>query len=446
MSYLSAPSRPLSALFIDCDSFFASVEQQLNPQLRGKPVGVAPVMAETSCCIAASYEAKHYGVKTGTRISDARLMCPGIEIVHSQPAEYVKAHHKVIEAVEDCIHVEEVLSIDEMWAWLPYNWRDPGFVRDLGAKIKRSVLKTVGEEVKVSIGAAPNRYLAKMASKMRKPDGLFIIENADLPQVLHELELRDFTGIARSMEARLHASGIHNVRDLCAANKERLHGVWGGVLGDRLWHLLRGDEVPEIVSARKSLGHSHVLPPDSRAPDRAWSILCKLLHKACERLRSHGLLTGCLTVHLSFLRETSWNPEVCFSESDSTFYLMRVLQRVWRDRPEPQARLIKVGVVLSHLVDQANHTPDLFSGMVAEAMAAYEGDDGNDDHIMANGYDPKNEKHQRLDVAIDKLRMRYGRQVVYFGSVQESRKDAPMRISFSHIPDLKLEGDDLERE
>ena len=446
MSYSSAPSRPLSALFIDCDSFFASVEQQLNPQLRGKPVGVAPVMAETSCCIAASYEAKHYGVKTGTRISDARLMCPGIEIVHSQPAEYVKVHHKVIEAVEDCIHVEEVLSIDEMWAWLPYNWRDPGFVRDLGAKIKRSVLKTVGEEVKVSIGAAPNRYLAKMASKMRKPDGLFIIENADLPQVLHELELRDFTGIARSMEARLHASGIHNVRDLCAANKERLHGVWGGVLGDRLWHLLRGDEVPEIVSARKSLGHSHVLPPDSRAPDRAWSILCKLLHKACERLRSHGLLTGCLTVHLSFLRETSWNPEVCFSESDSTFYLMRVLQRVWRDRPEPQAKLIKVGVVLSHLVDQANHTPDLFSGMVAEAMAAYGGDDGNDDHIMANGYDPKNEKHQRLDVAIDKLRMRYGRQVVYFGSVQESRKDAPMRISFSHIPDLRLEGDDLERE
>lgn len=207
MSYSPAQSRPLSALFIDCDSFFASVEQQLNPRLRGKPVGVAPVMAETSCCIAASYEAKHYGVKTGTRISDARLMCPGIEIVNSQPAEYVKVHHKVIEAVEDCIHVEDVLSIDEMWAWLPYNWRDPGFVHDLGIKIKRSVLKTVGEEVKVSIGAAPNRYLAKMASKMRKPDGLFIIEDADLPQVLHELELRDFTGIARSMEARLHTAG-----------------------------------------------------------------------------------------------------------------------------------------------------------------------------------------------------------------------------------------------
>jgi len=418
-------AHPLTALFIDCDSFFASVEQQLEPSLRGKPVGVAPVMAETSCCIAASYEAKHYGVKTGTRISDARLMCPGIEIVPARPSEYIKVHHRVIEAVEDCIHVEAVLSIDEMWAWLPYNWRDPDFVLDLGRRIKESVTDKVGDEVKVSIGAAPNRYLAKMASKMRKPDGLFIIQAHDLPGILHELELRDFTGIAKSMEARLHASGIHNVRELCAANKKRLRGVWGGILGDRLWHLLRGDEVPEIVSARKSLGHSHVLPPDSRTSDRAWSILCKLLHKACERLRSHGLLTGCLTVHLSFLREGAWQPEIRFPESDSTFFLMRILQRVWRDRPDPHAKLIQVGVTLSHLVDENNHTPDLFSGMVADAMAAYDG------------------KQKRLDAAIDKLRARYGRQVVYFGSVQDSRQDAPMRISFTHIPDLKLEGDDL---
>ncbi|MDX1681160.1 MAG: hypothetical protein R3242_10565 [Akkermansiaceae bacterium] len=422
----------MTALFIDCDSFFASVEQHLDPKLRGKPVGVAPVMAETSCCIAASYEAKHYGVKTGTRISDARIMCPGIEIVPSKPAEYVKVHHQVIEAVEDCIHVEEVLSIDEMWAWLPYNWREPDFVLELGRKIKGSVTDKVGEEVKVSIGAAPNRYLAKLASKMRKPDGLFLIEAEDLPEVLHELELRDFTGIAKSMEARLHASGIHNARELCAAHKKRLRGVWGGVLGDRLWHLLQGDELAEIVSARKSLGHSHVLPPDSRTPERAWSILCKLLHKACERLRSHGLLTGCLTVHLSFLREGGWEPEVRFPESDSTFFLMRMLQRVWRERPDPRAKLIQVGVTLSRLVDQNNHTPDLFSGMVADAMAAY--DDHND------------QRHHRLDAAIDKLRARYGRQVVYFGSVQDSRKDAPMRISFTHIPDLDLEGDDLNRE
>lgn len=416
-------SLPLTALFIDCDSFFASVEQHLDPALRGRPVGVAPVMAESSCCIAASYEAKRYGVKTGTGIREARILCPGIAIVESKPAEYVKIHHRIIEAVESCIHVEAVLSIDEMWAWLPLNWRDPGFVRDLSMKIKAKVSREIGEAIKVSVGAAPNRYLAKMASKMGKPDGLFIIEHHQLPQILHGLELRDFTGIAKSMEARLHAAGIHTVEALCAAPKQVLHGVWGGVMGSRFWHLLRGEVIPDLVSSRKTIGHSHVLPPDSRAPARAWGILCKLLHKACERLRAHGMLAGSLTMQLSFLRNGGWGPEVRFPETDSTFFLVRMMQRLWSDRPEPRSDLIQVGVVLSRLVGRSNHTPDLFQGAVAEAMAA------------------EDVKRQRLDEAIDKLRARYGRQVVYFGSVQDSRDAAPMRISFTHIPDLELEQD-----
>ena len=276
-------------------------------------------MAETSCCIAASVEAKHFGVKTGTGIREARIRCPGIVIVPAKPAEYVKVHHRIIEAVESCIHVEAVLSIDEMWAWLPLNWRDPDFVRGLGGRIKDTVSREIGEAVKVSVGAAPNRYLAKMASKMGKPDGLFVIEGRQLPEVLYGLELRDFTGIAGSMEARLHAAGIHTVEALCAAPKQVLHGVWGGVMGSRFWHLLRGDVIPDLVSARKSIGHSHVLPPESRAPAKAWPILCKLLHKACERLRSHGLLAGSLTMQLSFFRGVAWGPEIRFPETRFDF-------------------------------------------------------------------------------------------------------------------------------
>ena len=416
-------SLPLTALFIDCDSFFASVEQHLDPALRGRAVGVAPVMAETSCCIAASYEAKRHGVKTGTGIREARLLCPGIAIVQAKPAEYVKVHHRIIEAVESCIHVEAVLSIDEMWAWLPLNWRDPGFVRELGMRIKTAITREVGEAVKVTVGAAPNRYLAKMASKMGKPDGLFIMKGHQLPEILHGLELRDFTGIAKSMEARLHAAGIHTAEALCAAPKQVLHGAWGGVLGDRFWHLLRGEVIPDLVSARKTIGHSHVLPPERRGPAKAWPILCKLLHKACERLRAHGMLSGSLTMHLSFLRGDAWAPEIRFPETDSTFFLVRMLQRLWNERPEPGSNLIQVGVVLSRLVERSNHTPDLFQGMVAEEMAT------------------EDLKRQRLDETIDSLRARYGRQVVFFASVQDSRDAAPMRISFTHIPDLRLERD-----
>ncbi len=415
--------RPLTALFIDCDSYFASVEQHLDPRLRGRPVGVAPVMAESSCCIAASYEAKAFGVKTGTRISDARILCPGIAIVESKPAEYIRHHHRIVEAVEDCIHVEAVLSIDEMWAWLPLNLREPSTVEAIGRKIKETVAREVSPFIKVSIGAGPNKFLAKMASKMRKPDGLFIIESHVLPTVLHELKLRDLTGIARSMETRLHAAGIHTVERLCAASKPVLHGVWGGVMGDRLWHLLRGDEIPDLISARKSIGHSHVLPPESRHPDRAWPILCKLLHKACERLRSHGLLTGAITIQLAFLRGVSWAAEVRSDETDSTLTLMRLLDRLWRDRPEPRCQLLQVGVMLTRLCEHHNYTPSLFQTMT-EIPATED-----------------QAKHQRLDSTLDKLRARYGRSVVYFGSVQESRDNAPMRISFTHIPNLAVEND-----
>jgi len=416
-------SKPLTALFVDCDSYFASVEQHLDPALRGKPVGVAPVMAESSCCIAASYEAKAFGVKTGTRISDARILCPGIAIVESKPPEYIRYHHQIIAAVEDCIHVEAVLSIDEMWAWLPYNLREPQTVEAIGRRIKETVARDVSPVIKVSVGAGPNRYLAKTASKMKKPDGLFIIKYDDLPQVLHPLKLRDLNGIARSMETRLHAAGIHTVSELCAASKPVLRRVWGGVLGDRLWHLLRGDEIPDLVSARKTIGHSHVLPPDCRHPDKAWPILCKLLHKACERLRSHGLLAGSLTMQVAFLRGVSWAAEARTEETDSTLVLMRQLDRLWRDRPEPQRQVLQVGVVLTRLCEHANHTPSLFQ-TVADTMASFDTD-----------------KQRRLDETIDRLRARYGRKVVYFGSVQESRETAPMRISFTHIPDLELEQD-----
>lgn len=417
-----AVHRPLTALFIDCDSFFASVEQHLDPRLQGKPVGVAPVMAESSCCIAASYEAKAFGVKTGTRISDARIMCPGIAIVESKPTEYIKIHHRIIEAVEECIHVEAVLSIDEMWAWLPLNWREPEFIREIGRKIKTTVARDVSPVIKVSVGAGPNKYLAKMASKMRKPDGLFLIDAKDLPEILHENKLRDFTGIARSMETRLHAAGIHTTENLCRAKKQVLHGVWGGVMGDRLWHLLRGDEIPDLVSARKTIGHSHVLPPDSRHPDRAWPILCKLLHKACERLRSHGLLAGSLTMQIAFFRGVAWAPEIRFPETDATIFLMRMLDRLWKDRPEPRAPILQLGIVLTRLCERGNFTPELFQTQVANAMASGE------------------EKQQRLDATLDKLRARYGRSVVYFGNVHDARENAPMRISFTHIPDARVEG------
>ena len=120
---LSAPEPPadrsddgqrLNWLFVDMNSYFASVEQDSRPELRGRPVAIVPMMADTTCCIAASYEAKAFGVKTGTIVADANRMCPEIVLVEARHEIYVDFHHRIVEAVESCLPVTAVLSIDEM--------------------------------------------------------------------------------------------------------------------------------------------------------------------------------------------------------------------------------------------------------------------------------------------------------------------------------------------
>ena len=145
-----------------------------------------------------------------------------------------------------------------------------------------------------------------------------------------------------------------------------------------------------------------------------------------ERLRAEGLLAGAITIRLDFLRGESWSAETRAAETDSTVAIMRLLDKLWRDRPESRRPLLKVGVVLTRLCGHGNYTPQLFNA-VADTGGGKEATD--------------TAKHQRLDATLDKLRARYGRKVVYFGGVQESRDAAPMRIAFSHVPEPGVEGD-----
>ena len=413
---------PLTALFVDFDAYFASAEQHMQPHLRGLPVGVAPVLAESSCCIAASYEAKAFGIKTGTRVSDARVLCPGIQIVEARPARYVELHHQLVAAVESCIHVEDVLSIDEMWCWLPYNLRDPSTVEQIGHRIKLSIKDQVGPWINGSIGAGPNKWLAKMASKMRKPDGLFIIQEKDLPEILYELTLRDLHGVGRGMELRLHAHGIHDVRTLCHATRQQLHHAWGGIAGDRLWFQIRGKEIPEPESTRRSIGHSHVLPPDKRPPDTALPVLHKLTQKAAQRLRSHSMLARSFSLSLSYLRGGKWADDTAIEATDNSLDLARTASWIWKQRPHHAEQILKISMVLGHLTHAENYTPPLFV-----------------EHEATTSAPDKN--LQKLNHSMDQLVKKFGRQALYLGGAHNAIETAPMRISFGHIPDLDIEND-----
>jgi DNA polymerase-4 len=201
-------------LFLDLNSYFASVEQELVPSLRGRPMAVVPVVADTTCCIAASYEAKAFGVKTGTQVGEAKRMCPGIELVEARHELYVEYHNRIVEAVETVVPVSSVMSIDEMACRLIGREQPLLAALDLAQRVKAKIRDTVGSTLRCSVGLAPNRYLSKVASDMEKPDGLVALTPDILEAALLRLTPRDLPGIGPRMEARLHQAGIRTMQQL----------------------------------------------------------------------------------------------------------------------------------------------------------------------------------------------------------------------------------------
>ena len=192
----------LRHLFVDLNSFFASVEQAEQPVLRGRPVGVVPVLAESTCCIAASVEAKRFGVKTGTGVREARQLCPGIAIVLARPKLYVHYHHLIIAAIKQHNPSPVVGSIDEMDCELIGRECRRENAVAIAQAIKDEIAKVGAGGLRSSVGIAPNHFLAKTASDMQKPDGLVVIEMADLPHALYQLELQELCGVGQAMEKR----------------------------------------------------------------------------------------------------------------------------------------------------------------------------------------------------------------------------------------------------
>lgn len=406
----------LNALYVDFNSYFASVEQQLRPELRCKPVGVLAVMAETTCCIAASYEAKAFGIKTGTGVRDARQLCPQMIFVEARPPLYVAMHHQLIAVVESCTHVEHVLSIDEMVCKLTGSQQLPANALKLAAKIKRAIAENVGEYMRCSIGIAPNTYLAKTASNMQKPDGCVLIEAHELPQRLFGLQLRELNGIGKQMAARLNRYRITTVEQLYAANRQQLQTAWGSIEGERMYDKLRGLEPYYVKNARSSLGHSHVLPPAQRNRSGAKAVLHQLLQKACMRMRSYDLLTAKLSIKVKFRNQPSWGMESAISPTDNTLQLIAALETFWQHYPNTEQEPYAVGVSFAGLVSPDEVARDLFQ--IAPL-----------------------EQEQKLNKAVDALNLKFGKNTIYFGGAHGALQDAPMRIAFTHIPDLVVEGD-----
>lgn len=399
------PSTQVRWLYLDMNSFFASVEQEMNPQLRGKPIAVVPVMADTTCCIAVSYEGKAFGVKTGTKVGDAKKLCPGIQFIEGNHESYLRYHNRIVPAVESCIPVEAVCSIDEIACRLTGSQRNVEVAAALANKIKNVIRTQVGSSLRCSIGVAPNRYLAKIAADMKKPDGLTVIRPRDLPAILHQLKPRDLPGIGARMEENLRRKGIVTLEEILSLSAQELHRAWGSISGERMWHLLRGEELHDKVSAQQSISHSHVLPPELRNEQDAGRVLKKLTTKAAMRLRHEALWASSVEIFVRFLGRDGWRARCSLPETQDTLTFLHAVGELWKGRPAgaPYA----VGAVLSGLVADSMHMPSLFD-------------------------DPK---RGRLTRALDQVNERFGKEMVHFGATHEAGKLAPLRIAFTRIPD-----------
>src|SRR4051812_42971769 len=198
------------------------------------------MLADTTVCIAASVEAKTFGVKTGTKVGEARKMCPGIEFIIARHELYIEYHHKAVAVVDSIVPVRAVLSIDEMDCELTGRWQAREKALDIAQRVKTGIKTRVGEYLRTSIGIGPNTFIAKTASDLMKPDGLVIIEKSELPDRLFGLGVRERSGIGKQMEKRLHSHGIRTVRDLCERSRDELRSIWGGLGGEIVFDRLRG--------------------------------------------------------------------------------------------------------------------------------------------------------------------------------------------------------------
>jgi DNA polymerase IV len=431
----------LRTLFVDFNAYFASVEQQINPALRGRPVGVVPVMAETSCCIAASYEAKAFGIKTGTSVADAKKMCPEITLIVGRHEVYVDFHQRAVAAVERIAPVRQVMSIDEMECELTGSWRGREKAVSIAERIKKELINTVGVCMRSSIGIAPNTMLGKLASDMQKPNGLTVLELADIPSKLLHLKPAAISGVGPRMVQRLESAGILTMADLYAAPRDVLHTVWGGVGGTEMYDKLRGQWYDPREAVTRTLGHSHVLPPELRNAEGAWNVLNRLTQKAAMRLRKQGFYATGMSVFVKGRRigdmKSGRQRDTTFCETKDTAFFLHVLAKLWT-KPAGQGLILQpmplaVGMTFFGLVPAAQHTPTLFEAKFEPVTSS--------PALSALASPPRSPlgDRSRLSAAVDKINRMYGKNALYFASAHGALDNAPMRIAFTRIPDIETE-------
>ncbi len=290
-------------MHIDLNSCFAIIEQQANRLLRGKPVGVAAYDTPRGFVIASSYEAKAMGVKLGVNVAQARLLCPGIVIMTPDPPKYREAHRRFKDVLLKYTDDVTPKSIDEFVMHLENSplFKQGMTVKSIGYQIKDGIYQSLGEAVTVNVGIGPNRFLAKLAAGLHKPNGLDLIDHKNLRDTYESLDLLDLPGINTRYKRRLEAHGIKTPLQFLDADEEYLRKrVFKSIVGQQWYMRLRGHEPDRREFGRKTIGHQHAIAKQTSDPEELNKILMKLAEKTGRRLRKNNLYAGGISLWMGF--------------------------------------------------------------------------------------------------------------------------------------------------
>jgi DNA polymerase-4 len=288
-------------LHLDLNAFFASVEQQANPELQGKPIAVVGSAGRT-VITTSSYEARAFGVKTGMAIWEARRCCPQLIIVIGDNKKYTYTSTRIMEMMRVYTPLVEVFSIDEAWMDVTHSLSIFGTPERIAYLLKARILQSFG--LKCSIGIAPNKLLAKLASDMKKPDGLTIIKPEDVSRVLERLPISELCGIGKKMDRHLMLMSIRTCGELGRCDVERLTKKFG-IMGKRYKEMGQGiDSSPVTPQAEddevKSVGHSMTLRHDVSRREDILKYLLQLSEMVGRRARRYGVSGKTITLYVRF--------------------------------------------------------------------------------------------------------------------------------------------------
>jgi DNA polymerase-4 len=296
-------------MHIDLNSCFAIIEQQANPLIRNKPVAIAAYDTPGGAVIASSYEAKALGIKLGVNVREARMLSRDVIVLMPDPPKYRDAHRRFKEVLLNYTNEVVPKSIDEF----VIDFRGSIAVRrgrslvDIGNEIKERIKESIGEYVTVNVGIGPNRFLAKTAAGLHKPDGLDVINGDNVLDIYSGMKLTDLTGINVRYEARLNIAGIYTPLQLFEADANFLKKqVFKSIVGLNWYLRLRGWEVDDVNWGRKSFGHQYAIGEKTSDRERLSQLLMKLCEKTGRRLRASDNMASGIHLWLSFANRQYW--------------------------------------------------------------------------------------------------------------------------------------------